>query len=198
MIKQIIAGILTISALGIGGITVKQVNDPNGLLQSSKRQYREDQRANSSYKQRTKDLTKGKVEASMAKDQVDLDAAKKDASDRVNNAIKTAYSGVTKDNYKQAKSDINKQVGPVFGKEIVALLNPHANIPYSTNLEEVKVGFGKYDISTYKIPMVITVKYKATDKSTTDSYDYWRVSYNAKTKEFSDVHYKAIIPTQNN
>lgn len=198
MIKEIATGVITVVALTIGATAVTQGVSSHDLIQTNKQSYTKSLQAKNRYDRLTKDLTKDQVAKAMTKGQVNLDDAKKDATDRVNNAFNVAYNNVGDDQYGEAKKNIDKQLGKgQFSKTLINLINPNNAIPYSNHLEECKIGFGKYDPASYELPMVITAKYKATDASKNDSNDYWAATYNVKSKVFTQVHHTSIIPPQN-
>lgn len=198
MIKEIATGVITVVALTIGATAVTQGVSSHDLIQTNKQSYTKSLQAKNRYDRLTKDLTKDQVAKAMTKGQVNLDDAKKDATDRVNNAFNVAYNNVGSDQYGEAKKNIDKQLGKgQFSKTLTDLINPNNAIPYSNHLEECKIGFGKYDPASYELPMVITAKYKATDASKNDSNDYWTVTYNVKSKAFTQVYHTSIIPPQN-
>ena len=198
MIKEIATGVITVVALTIGATAVTQGVSSHDLIQTNKQSYTKSLQAKNRYDRLTKDLTKDQVAKAMTKGQVNLDDAKKDATDRVNNAFNVAYNNVGGDQYGEAKKNIDKQLGKgQFSKTLTDLINPNNAIPYSNHLEECKIGFGKYDPASYELPMVITAKYKATDASKNDSNDYWTVTYNVKSKAFTQVYHTSIIPPQN-
>ena len=198
MIKEIATGVITVAALAIGATAITQGVSSHDLMQTNKQNYTKSLQTKNQYDRLTKDLTKDQVAKAMIKGQVNLDDAKKDATDRVNNAFNVAYSNVGSDQYGEAKKNIDKQLGKgQFSKTLTDLINPNNAIPYSNHLEECKIGFGKYDPASYELPMVITAKYKATDASKNDSNDYWTVTYNVKSKAFTQVYHTSIIPPQN-
>lgn len=198
MIKEIATGVITVAALAIGATAITQGVSSHDLMQTNKQNYTKSLQTKNQYDRLTKDLTKDQVAKAMIKGQVNLDDAKKDATDRVNNAFNVAYSNVGDDQYGEAKKNIDKQLGKgQFSKTLINLINPNNAIPYSNHLEECKIGFGKYDPASYELPMVITAKYKATDASKNDSNDYWTATYNVKSKVFTQVHHTSIIPPQN-
>lgn len=198
MIKEIATGVITVVAFTIGATAVTQGVSSHDLIQTNKQSYTKSLQAKNRYDRLTKDLTKDQVAKAMTKGQVNLDDAKKDATDRVNNAFNVAYNNVGDDQYGEAKKNIDKQLGKgQFSKTLINLINPNNAIPYSNHLEECKIGFGKYDPASYELPMVITAKYKATDASKNDSNDYWTATYNVKSKAFTQVHHTSIIPPQN-
>lgn len=198
MIKEIATGVITVAAVAIGVTATAQGISSRDLVQNNKQSYAKSLQTKNRYERLTKNLTKDQVAQAMIKGQVNLDEAKKDAISRVNSAFNVAYNNVSKEQYGEAQKNIHKQLGKgQFSKILINLINPNNAIPYSNHLEECKIGLGKYDPTTYELPMVITVKYKATDASTNDSNDYWTATYNVKTKTFSQVNHKSIIPPQN-
>lgn len=198
MIKEIATGVITVAALAIGATAITQGVSSHDLMQTNKQNYTKSLQTKNQYDRLTKDLTKDQVAKAMTKGQVNLDDAKKDATDRVNNAFNVAYNNVGSDQYGEAEKNIDKQLGKgQFSKTLINLINPNNAIPYSNHLEECKIGFGKYDPTSYELPMVITAKYKATDASKNDSNDYWTATYNVKSKTFTQVHHTSIIPPQN-
>lgn len=199
MIKEIATGVITVAAITIGATAAVQGISSNNSIKSNKRDYNTSLQVKNRYDRMTRDLSKDQVARAMVKGQVNLDDAKKDASDRVNNAFNVAYNNVGKDQYGDAKKNITKQLGKGhFSTSLINLINPYNAIPYSNYLEECKIGYGEYDPATHEIPMVMTVKYKATDASKNDSNDYWTAVYNVKTKTFSQDNRKAIVPPQSN
>lgn len=199
MFKQICAGIMTIAAIWIGGIAIHLGVGANSQLQTAKQAYRVNQTAIQQNHKRTNSLTKSSVSKMMLSNTVNVDDAKKDATDRINNAFNTAYGSVDKDKFNDAKKSIKQQLGSQFGNKLANLINPDGSIPYGNSIQECKIGFGKYDVNSGNMPVVITVKYKATESSTTSSYDYWTAIYNAHKKTFSKAQHEAIMPaTQNN
>lgn len=198
MIKEVTASVITLVALGIGANAVYQGVNPNNLLQTSKVSYEKNSHLNNHYKEETKQLSKAKVANAMVKGQVNLDSAKKDATDRVNGAFNEAYGNVDKNNYKHVASDLRKTLGKDFGTQLGHLINPGDSIPYSNSIVGSHIAFGKYDTETHQLPMVVTVEYKATDSSKNNSNDYWTVEYNAKSKTFNNAKHEAILPPQNN
>lgn len=199
MIKEIATGVIMVAAITIGATAAVQGISSNNSIKSNKRDYNTSLQVKNHYDRMTRDLSKDQVARAMVKGQVNLDDAKKDASDRVNNAFNVAYNNVGKDQYGDAKKNITKQLGKGhFSTSLINLINPYNAIPYSNHLEECKIGYGEYDPATHEIPMVMTVKYKATDASKNDSNDYWTAVYNVKTKTFSQDNRKAIVPPQSN
>ena len=198
MIKEIATGVITVAALAIGATAITQGVSSHDLMQTNKQNYTKSLQTKNQYDRLTKNLTKDHVANTMIKWQVNNYDAKKDATDRVNNAFNVAYSNVGSDQYGEAKKNIDKQLGKgQFSKTLTDLINPNNAIPYSNHLEECKIGFGKYDPASYELPMVITAKYKATDASKNDSNDYWTATYNVKSKAFTQVHHTSIFTPQN-
>lgn len=195
IITNTVIGLL---ALLITGNALYNTVSPNSLLHSSKENYATSLKSYDLYNKRINLLTRAKVENALSKDSVNLDDAKKSATDRVNAALKAGYSNVDKDSFADAKKELVKQVGSNFGTKIANLINPNGSIPYSNNIEDSKVAFGRYNQESQTMPMVITVKYKATGSSNVDSNDYWTVNYNVKNGSFSKANHQSIIAPQTN
>ena len=192
MWKQITAGVLCACALGIGGVTAHQAFATKTDQQADQANRAMAKRYNAKYRE----LTADQLNTDLAKSSVDLDAAKKDATDRINNSFNTAYNNLGKDKYDQARKDFKAQLGSSFANRLEDFVMSSDGIMYSSSMSQCKIGFGKYDTATKTIPATIAVTYKVSDTATSDANDYWTATYHVDTKTFSNpVHESVIAPS---
>lgn len=196
MWKQITAGVLCACALGIGGVTAHQVFSSNGAIKTDQQADQANRAMTKRYNAKYRELTADQLNKDLAKSSVDLDAAKKDATDRINNSFNTAYNNLGKDKYDQARKDFKTQLGSSFANRLEDFVMSSDGITYSNSMSQCKIGFGKYDTATKTIPITIAVTYKVSDTATSDANDYWTATYHVDTKTFSNpVHESVIAPS---
>lgn len=196
MWKQITAGVLCACALGIGGVTAHQAFSSNGAIKTDQQADQANRAITKRYNAKYRELTANQLNKDLAKSSVDLDAAKKDATDRINNSFNTAYNNLGKDKYDQARKDFKAQLGSSFANRLEDFVMSSDGITYSSSMSQCKIGFGKYDTATKTIPVTIAVTYKVSDTATSDANDYWTATYHVDTKTFSNpVHESVIAPS---
>ena len=192
MWKEITAGVLCACALGIGGVTAHQAFASNSEIKTDQRADQVNREMTKKYNAKYRELTVDQLNKDLAKSSVDLDAAKKDATDRFN----TAYNNLGKDKYDQARKDFENQLGSSFASRLEDFVMPSDGMTYSNSMSQCKIGFGKYDTATKTIPVMIAVTYKPSATSTNDANDYWTATYHVDTKTFSNpVHESVIAPS---
>ena len=98
MWKQITAGVLCACALGIGGVTAHQAFSSNGAIKTDQQVDQANRAMAKRYNAKYRELTADQLNKDLAKSSVDLDAAKKDATDRINNSFNTAYNNLARTN----------------------------------------------------------------------------------------------------
>ncbi len=196
MWKEITAGVLCACALGIGGVTAHQAFASNSEIKTDQRADQANREMTKKYNAKYRELTVDQLNKDLAKSSVDLDAAKKDATDRINNTFNTAYNNLGKDKYDQARKDFKNQLGSSFASQLEDFVMPSDGMTYSNSMSQCKIGFGKYDTATKTIPVTIAVTYKPSATSTNDANDYWTATYHVDTKTFSNpVHESVIAPS---
>lgn len=193
--KQIFAGLFSLIAFVLFAISAHGIFSSNSELYQAQQAVRINQLTIRNYHKRTADLTKDEVAKNVSKNAINLEAAKKNSSDRITNAFNTAYGNVDNDGYKKARKTIMKQLGPQFGNYLAGIIAPNGGDPYSNKIVDMKLGYGRLNEDTKVIPIAITVKYNGKENSD-EANDYWTVDYNAKTKQFSNANRSIVKAPQ--
>lgn len=196
MLKEIGIGAVGIAWLAVGATSFSfysQHIKSNQVLASS---INATQAKTKQLKTQTANLSKASVEKQLAKGGVNLDTAKSNASQKINDIFKIAYSNMNDDTYKSQKGNFNKTLGTQLGNRLAEVTSPKNGVIYSDSIDAIRIGYGQYNANTHMIKVFIAVTFKATSTSSNNSLDYWTADYNVKTGHFGDeVQYTKMAST---
>lgn len=147
----------------------------------------------------SKNMNTAQVKKIIKKQRINLDQDKADLSNRISQGLDMAYSHTHNDqDYASLKKKLPSLVGKALSSKILesdmAVTSQNGTLYPYVKLVDHQIAFGNYDLTTHQMPVVITIHYLSNlgNGKTSDAYGYYTATYNAKTKQLSNVNYIAM------
>lgn len=194
MNKNVITGIVTCGFLLVGGATIHEMTSNHNQVAADRATVQSTNKQVDKYNRMKKDLTQADVAKNLSHSK-NMDAIKGDATKRINDSFNTAYSNMTSDKYDGDRKNFETALGKSAGDKLASVAQPLEKT-YSQSVNNMKVGFGKYNEINETIPVVVVVNFKANDSTTLT--DKWTLTYHADSHQFSNASQMTVPNNINN
>lgn len=188
MNKNIITSVMVAGILLVGGSTMHTISSNHSQVVADTAAVKSADQQVDKYKKMKQDLTKKDVAKNLSHTK-NIDKIKGDATNRINNSFNVAYTNMTSDKYNDDRKKIEQQLGQSAGDTLATVAQPQEKV-YSDSINNMKIGFGRYDEINETIPVLVTVNFKANDRTTLN--DQWTMTYHTDTKTFSGMSHTSI------
>lgn len=196
--KKFMIGILVVLNVLLGIAVIKEA--PNHAKSIAiQQQYDATMAQVNQLEKDSKDMNTTQVKKAIKKQDINLDQDKADLSNKISQGLDMAYSHTHNDqDYTNLKKTLPNLVGKALSSKILesdmAMMSQNGKLYPYVKLVDHQIAFGNYDLTTHQMPVVITIHYLSNlgNGKTSDAYGYYTATYNAKTKQLSDVNYTAM------
>ncbi len=189
MLKKVAIGILAM--LNILMLFALWQSRPNTATnQSQKAKIEQNKRQINNLKKKTDQLTTKSVVLGVEKDAVDINITKNKANKVINDSFNAVYNNAkNEEDLKNLKKNLPRVAGQPLAHALLATdhlqLNDQGQRVLSyTKLNDVKISYGTYNISTGDLPITAIVDYQGLSSS---GHALWKINYNAHSNQITSA-----------
>lgn len=196
--KKFMIGVLAILNVLLGIAVAKEVpnHEKNVVIQQ---QYNATMAQVNQLEKDSKNMDTAQVKKVIKKQGINLDQDKADLTNKISQGLDMAYNHTHNDqDYTNLKKKLPNLVGKALSSKILesdmAVTSQNGMLYPYDKLVDHQIAFGNYNLITYQMPVIITIHYLSNlgNGKTSDAYGYYTATYNAKTKQLSNVNYTAM------
>lgn len=197
-LKKFMIGVLVVLNVLLGIAVIKEV--PNHAKNVAiQQQYNATMAQVNQLEKDSKNMDTAQVKKVIKKQGINLDQDKADLTNKISQGLDMAYNHTHNDqDYTNLKKKLPNLVGKALSSKILesdmAVTSQNGMLYPYDKLVDHQIAFGNYDLITYQMPVIITIHYLSNlgNGKTSDACGYYTATYNAKTKQLSNVNYIAM------
>lgn len=208
-LKQLVLGGLALITVGSGYFAFLQyhgdvIASNNKVIQANNAKIKD-------LNNQKNDLTVAKYETVFEQQVkgINLDTIENDYSNQVKSAFDSAYNSKSVADFNKIKPELTQKLGDNLSQVVSDNIGPTSgqagDVLMTEKLNNIEISFGKFDLGTNNLPVMVVVDYNLpaklvqpsdgspVNKDALSRKGLYTFSYNIKTKQTNDVAYKELV-----